>query len=148
MSRGLRLFSLLVLSACATPSGSQFAELEQRLAPVPSGHGRLFFCRPSALLSIALTPSIQVGGRAVGQSRNGTWFFVDLPVGTHYVTLDNTISLSLGEGQRKYVYSEMKGRMGPALATYYDMRVEEVPPSTAYTCLAASTYIGSTPLPR
>jgi hypothetical protein len=85
----IRLFvasGLPLLAACAAVS------LESQTKTLDRGLARIYFLRESMYLAMAVAPSLKVDGQEVGQVGNGSYFFVDRPLGTHTITLETPMT--------------------------------------------------------
>jgi len=75
------LFLMTVIMGCAT-TGPTYSTIRNE---VTKGQGRIIFYRPNAFFGFAMKSDILLDGRKVGESRNGTVFYVDVAPGKHQV---------------------------------------------------------------
>ncbi len=101
----LALLAAILLAGCAT-SGMTYTELQQKLAPVAEGQGRIFIYR-TAILGAAVQPSVKLNDLAVGSAVPRGFIYVDRPAGDYTITtateVTRTLSLTLAPGQVRYV---------------------------------------------
>lgn len=94
----------LLIAGCAT--GPKFEEYSAKISDVPVGSGRIYIYRPSSF-GFAITPNVVLNGAVVGESTAKGFFYVDRPPGAYKITtsteVDRTLSLTLDEGQVRYV---------------------------------------------
>lgn len=76
----------VVLAACQTaPLGDPARSTELKsFAPNPSV-GQVYVCRDGRFMGAAVTPTIEVNGRAVTNLTPNTFFYVELPPGEHTI---------------------------------------------------------------
>jgi hypothetical protein len=95
----------ILLAACAT-TGKSLPEMQSSLTPPPSGYGRIFIYR-TAVVGMALQPSIKVNDTVVGSAVPRGFFYVDRPAGEYRISssteVTRTLSLVLSSGQVRYV---------------------------------------------
>ena len=80
----LGLFLMTVIIGCAT-TGPTYSTTRNEFTALSKGQGRIIFYRPSAFFGFAMKSDILLDGRKVGESRNGTVFYVDVASGKHKV---------------------------------------------------------------
>ena len=104
-----------------------------------AGQGRVFFYRDGSPLGFAVQTTIYLNEDAVGKSKAGSFFFVDVDQGTCVVSCETeaeyTISFDLEAGETKYVRTRIEvGVIVGRIVPYVE--IEEVAmktlPSTAY----------------
>lgn len=127
------------LGACSS-SGPTYKETDAKMAAIKPGQGRIFFYRPSGLVSGALSPDVKLNGTIVGESKQGGFFYVDVLAGKHEVSTGtdatSNLSFNLERGEIKYVRTKVSvgitgGRVVPELVSG-DMAQPELA-STTYT---------------
>jgi hypothetical protein len=113
---------LLIVAACAT--GPKHAEVAATIPTLKADQGRVYFYRSGTMLGAAIQPTILVNGRAVGDSKPGGFFFVDLPPGPVEVSttteVEKRATFVLERGQTRYVrttvgFGLFVGRIYPEL---------------------------------
>jgi Protein of unknown function (DUF2846) len=101
----LTLLAAILLAGCAT-SGMTYTELQQKLAPVGEGQGRIFIYR-TAILGATVQPSVKLNDIVVGSAVPRGFIYVDRPAGDYTITtateVTRTLSLTLAPGQVRYV---------------------------------------------
>jgi len=80
----LGLFLMTVIMGCAT-TGPTYSKMRNDVPALSKEQGRIIFYRPTAFFGFAMTSDILLDGRKVGESRNGTVFYVDVAPGKHKV---------------------------------------------------------------
>ena len=80
----LGLFLLTVIMGCAT-SGPTYSKMRNDFTALSKEQARIIFYRPVAFFGFAMKSDILLDGRKVGESRNGTVFYVDVAPGKHRV---------------------------------------------------------------
>lgn len=94
-----------MLAACAT-SGQTMTEMQSSMPPVPQGDGRIFIYR-TAVVGMAVQPSVRVNDQVVGSAVPHGFTYVDRPAGDYKITTETevtrTLSLTLAPGQVRYV---------------------------------------------
>lgn len=99
----------LVLSGCAA-SGPKMAEVSTAMPALKADQGRVFFYRKDTMLGAALTPNVMMDGAVVGESRRGSFFYVDAATGSHEAATTteatNKVSFVLAPGETKYVRTD------------------------------------------
>ena len=95
---------VFALSSCA--SGQKFSEMSSSMPKTPTGQGRIYIYRTSAL-GAAIQPSIKVDGEVVGSAVPQGFVYVDRPAGNHEISasteVKRTLSLTLAPGDKRYV---------------------------------------------
>jgi hypothetical protein len=80
----LGLFLLTVIMGCAT-SGPTYSKMRNDFTALSKEQARIIFYRPAAFFGFAMKSDILLDGKKVGESRNGTVFYVDVAPGKHKV---------------------------------------------------------------
>lgn len=100
----LALLMPLLLAACAT--GKNFSEMAQAIPAVPPDKGRIYIYR-TAVLGMAVQPSVKVNDEVVGSAVPRGFFYVDRPPSDYRIStateVERTLSLTLEPGQVRYV---------------------------------------------
>lgn len=145
ITRRLAVVSLAaLLAACA--SGPKMAEIQSSIPTVKAGEGRVYFYRSGSMLGAALQPKVMVNGKALGESKPGGFFFVDLAPGPVEVAtsteVEKKLTFTLEAGQTRYVrtsvgFGLMVGRVYPEL----------VDNTEGAKAIAETSYTGA-PLPK
>jgi hypothetical protein len=92
-SAGLFLLVIVLLgfsiTGCATPASNEIVDVNpgEVLPDLDDGKCRVVFFRPSKFFGFAMTAPIYLDQKLVGNSRNGTYFIVDVAPGYHKVTI-------------------------------------------------------------
>jgi hypothetical protein len=101
----LAVAATALLAGCA--SGPKFTEVAQSLPKLKEGEGRIYFFRSSSMLGAAIQPDIRLNGNVVGESKPGSFFFIDRPAGSYTASTqtetEKTGSFTLDAGETKYV---------------------------------------------
>ena len=108
----MRLFSWLCLSLFACLAGC--AETKYRsdaMPPLAANQARIVFFRNTSFVGANLQTGIVYDGSTVGNSRPGTYFYIDTTPGTHDISTtgdpDAHLDVSLEAGQTRYVKTGM-----------------------------------------
>lgn len=80
----LSLFLMTGIIGCAT-TGPTSSITKNEFTTLSKGQSRIIFYRPSAFFGFAMKSDIFLDGKKVGESRNGTVFYVDVAPGKHKV---------------------------------------------------------------
>ena len=101
----LAVAATALVAGCA--SGPKFAEVSQSMPKLKDGEGRIYFFRSSSMLGAAIQPDIRLNGNVVGESKPGSFFFIDRPAGNYTAATqtetEKTGSFTLDAGETKYV---------------------------------------------
>jgi hypothetical protein len=115
------VFLALLLTACA--SGPKFGAVMATQSAIPTGQGRIYFYRPSAL-GAAVQPDVLLNGQKVGTAKPHGVYFVDRVPGDCLVTssteTEKKLTFTLEPGQSRYVRLNIQmgffvGRIVPEL---------------------------------
>jgi len=77
-------FLMTAIIGCAT-TGPTYSTMKNDVTALSKDQGRIIFYRPDAAFGFAMKSDILLDGSKVGQSRNGTVFYVDVAPGKHRV---------------------------------------------------------------
>lgn len=125
---------VIALTGCAA-TGPKFKEMEASVPKLSADQGRVYFYRNASMLGAALTPAIKFDGKAVGESKQGGYFFVDAAAGSHEASTSteatNKVTFVLDKGEVKYVRTSvsmgfMAGHVVPELVSADDAKKELV----------------------
>ncbi|WP_269533044.1 DUF2846 domain-containing protein [Chitinimonas sp. BJYL2] len=101
----IALISVGFLSGCA--SGPKMAEIKDKIPPIATGKGRIYFYRDNNMVGAAVQPNIRVNEEVVGSSKPGGFFFVDRQPGNYTVATSTEVTRSthvaLEAGKKKYI---------------------------------------------
>ncbi|CAG1013917.1 hypothetical protein BURC_00555 [Burkholderiaceae bacterium] len=120
--RVLLLAMVALLTACA--SGPKHAEVASSIPGLKPDEGRVYVYRSNSMLGAAIQPKVIINGKAVGESKPGGFFFVDLAPGPVEVStsteVEKKLTFKLDPGQVRYVrtsigFGVMVGRVYPEL---------------------------------
>ena len=107
------LACVALLAGCAVP-GPDMAEVRPRIADVDPSRGRIFFYRPSELLTRGRAYqrlNVMLDGRIVGVASPGAAFFVDAEPGWRTVGIGSapaaSLAFALGAAETRYVRVEV-----------------------------------------
>ena len=81
---GIVALALCFTFACAG-ADERYTEVLSRLPALEAGQGRMFIYTRGRGFAMSFRPSVLVDGKAVGQSREGTFLVVDRSAGEHTV---------------------------------------------------------------
>lgn len=99
------LLVAVCIASCAT--GPKHAEVAASIPALKPDQGRVYFYRSSSMMGAAIQPSIMVNGKAVGDSKPGGFFYVDLAPGSVEVStateVERKATFVLERGQVRYV---------------------------------------------
>jgi len=132
------------LTGCA--SGVKFSEMSQSIKTVPADQGRVYFYRNASMFGAALQPNIYLDDAAVGASKPGGFFYVDLAPGPHKAStsteVENRLTFVIDGGETKYVrtspsFGVLVGHITPELVSADEARPE----------LQSLSYIGTVAAP-
>ena len=110
------LFALLalLLSGCASvPMGSIENDAKAKTFSAPSpGTAGLYIYRNSAV-GQALTKSLSIDGKSIGNSANKVYFYKEVPPGTHTIATesefsDNTLEIAVEAGKLYFIRQYIK----------------------------------------
>lgn len=94
------------LSFVSCASGPTYAEAKATLPPVAKGHERVFIYRPSSF-GMAIKPSVQINGTAVGTSEGQGFLYSDQKPGSHKVSIStewtHTKTFSVKRGEPSFI---------------------------------------------
>jgi len=90
----LVIFVVLLISGCAMPASGPL--YSQELSDAPTDKSRVFIYRPSKFFQGGTYPYIHVNGEKFFALRNGGFNYVDLPIGTHKISMEPGLSWTLG----------------------------------------------------
>jgi len=101
---GVTIAAAMVLGGCA--SGPQFNTVQNSIAPLAAGKGRIFIYR-STSLGAAVQPDIHLNGTVVGTSKGNGIFYVDHDPGNIEVVIgtevEKHLTFTLNAGDVRYV---------------------------------------------
>ena len=131
----------IMCTGCA--SGPKYASVVDSLPALEEAgeQGRIFIYRDGSIFGVAVQASVLLNEVAVGKSRAGSFFFVDVDQGNCEVSCEteseSSITFDIAAGETKYVRTRVElgvlvGRIVPYLET------EEV----AMKTLPSTSYIG------
>ncbi len=99
----------LALTGCAA-SGPKMTDMASTIPAMKADQGRVYFYRKDTLLGAALQPNVMMDGAVVGESRRGSFFYVDAATGSHEAATTteatNKVSFVLAPGETKYVRTD------------------------------------------
>jgi hypothetical protein len=108
----MRLFSWLCLTLIASLAGC--AETKYRsdaMPPLAANQARIVFFRNSSFVGATLQTGILYDGSVVGNSKPGTYFYIDTTPGAHDISttgdVNSHLGLSLEAGETRYVKTGM-----------------------------------------
>ncbi len=113
------LVAIISLAGCAETKYRGDA-----MPPVASNQARIVFFRNSSFVGADLQTGILYDGGVIGNSRPGTYFYIDTTPGTHDISttgdVNSHLSFALGAGETKYVKTalglgQFAGRIEPEL---------------------------------
>ena len=129
-----------LLAACA--SGPKFAEVSATFPALAAGHGRVFFCRLWNPLGLIRDYSIQFAGKDIGEARNGTFFYIDMPAGDYLVRMTDGQSLvKVAPGAQSYVFAGLVSRPGYGV-TFMDVAPRTVDSASGFECVSRNRFDG------
>ena len=107
MTVGRRVLLLAIaIGVVGCASGPGYKDVKTSFTAVPSGSGRIFFYRASAL-GAAIQPDVKLNGEKVGTAVPDGFYYVDRASGDYEVTttteLKKTLTFHLDAGQTRYV---------------------------------------------
>ncbi|HEX8956656.1 MAG TPA: DUF2846 domain-containing protein [Burkholderiaceae bacterium] len=135
----MRLFPWLCLILIASLAGC--ADTKYRsdaMPPLAAGQARIVFFRNTSFVGANLQTGILYDGGTVGNSRPGTYFYIDTTPGTHDISTVNDTSshlpLTLEAGETRYVKTglglgQLAGRIEPESVSI-DRALRELPELT------------------
>jgi len=77
-------FLMTAIIGCAT-TGPTYSTMKNDVTALSQDQSRIVFYRPDAAFGFAMKSHILLDGSIVGQSRNGTVFYVDVDPGIHRI---------------------------------------------------------------
>jgi hypothetical protein len=108
-------FSRILLAATALSLGAcagrdlNYSQMQAMMPAKSPDKGRVYFYREAKWLGNSITPDIVMGGKVVGTSNPGAFFYVDRDPGDYTVYCGkgehNSATLSLAAGQEVYVHT-------------------------------------------
>lgn len=111
----LSLFLMTVVMGCAT-TGPTFSSMKNDVTTLSKEQSRIIFYRPHAFFGIAMKSDILLDGKKVGESRNATFFYVDVAPGKHQIRTSVVIypgeqsgDIELRHNETKYVKTYIGG---------------------------------------
>lgn len=113
---------LLLVAGCAT--GPEMKTMADKIPPVPTRDGRIWFFRNGSPVGSAMQPSIMLNGKKVGDSVPGGFFFIDTAPGDYVVTTatetDYSVKFVLDAAQERFIKTVVRvgvlvGRVAPEL---------------------------------
>lgn len=112
LNRLLILISLLLLSACASvPMGDAQKDATHKTFSTSPNTAGVYIYR-NENIGAAIRMDVLVDGQMVGQSAAKTYFYVDLPPGTHTFMSksenEDSLTLDLVAGKLYYIWQEVK----------------------------------------
>lgn len=122
----------LALTGCAA-SGPKLAEMSSSIPTLKSDQGRVYFYRKDTIFGAALQPNVVMDGAVVGESRRGSFFYVDAASGSHEAATTteatNKVSFVLAPGETKYVRTDptmgvLVWRITPTLVATAEAKAE------------------------
>ena len=135
-----------LLASCA--SGPKFAEVSATFPVLAPGHGRVFFCRLWNPLGLLRDYSIQFAGKDIGEAKNGTFFYIDMPAGEYMVRMTDGQSLvKVAAGAQSYVFAGLVSRQGYGV-TFLDIRPRTVDSASGLECVSRNRYVGEASPPK
>lgn len=98
----------VVLTACASVSGTKFVQQEAVMPKLAADQGRVYFYRVDAMTGGGVNAPVKLDGAVVGDSVSGGYFFVDAAAGRHQAAavtkfVTKELSIVLERGETKYV---------------------------------------------
>lgn len=120
------------LTGCAA-SGPKHKDIASTIPALKADQGRVYFYRNASMVGGALSPSINLDGKAVGESKQGGFFYVDTGTGSHEAMtsteVSNKVSFVLDKGEVKYVRTKvamgiMVGHVVPELVSAEEAKKE------------------------
>src|SRR2546423_5260340 len=133
-----------LLVACA--SGPKMSEVSASIPGLKPDQARIYVYRSNSMLGAAIQPKVMLNGKAVGESKPGGFFFVDVAPGAMEVTttseVEKKLSFTVAAGQTRYVRTSVG--LGVLVYRVYPELVDN--PEGAKE-MADSSYIG-TPLSK
>ena len=111
-----QIFLVLALAAASVGGASASVADDAPSQVADQGTGKITFYRPSSLFGIAMRPEILLDGEKVGKSQSGKRFTVDVPAGTHRISVPNsmysgerTLEVAVQSGEIVYVRTSLGG---------------------------------------
>ena len=106
----------LVLGGCAA-SGPKYSEIKSSMSALTSGHGRIYFYRPSSMYGAVHDREVRLNDSLVGKVASGSFFFVDREPGSYAVAVrykgweprGEVVTVALKAGQTFYVETVCAG---------------------------------------
>lgn len=109
------IFFVVLFTGCAA-KGPTFQQIQPSIPAVREGYGRLYFMNPGRPHA-----RVAVDKNQIGECKFGAFFWEDVPVGAHVVTLDNSGDfgawdepIEVSAGQEQFIL--IKPRRGQAIA--------------------------------
>lgn len=130
---------VVLLTGCAA-SGTKYKDMSTSISTIQPGQGRIYFMRSGSMMGAALQPNILLDNKAVGISKPGGFFYVDVAPGSHDVAtsteVTNHLTFALDAGETKYVktsvgFGLVVGHIIPELLNQDEAK--EMLPDLSYT---------------
>jgi hypothetical protein len=109
------IFFVVVLTGCAA-KGPTYQQIQPSIPAIREGYGRLYFMKPGPKHA-----RVAIDKNPIGECKYGAFFWEDIPVGPHVITLDNSGDFGAWEepvevsaGQEHFIL--IKPRRGQAIA--------------------------------
>ncbi|HEY1630410.1 MAG TPA: DUF2846 domain-containing protein [Rhizomicrobium sp.] len=105
-------FAALLLAAApmsaALAADTTYATLHAGEPAVAADSGRIYLYRESSMMGAVVQPDVYVDGQKVWVAKNGDYYYVDRPAGSHEVSTstddkDDAVTVPLAAGQSVYV---------------------------------------------
>jgi hypothetical protein len=147
----LASFAAALLSACASvPMGDSKQDATNKTFTTKTNAAGVYIYRNESI-GAAIRMDVEVDGKPVGQTAAKTYFYVEVPSGTHTITSksenDDSLTMEMVAGKLYFVWQEVK--MGLLYArTKLNLMPEDEGKRGVLECqlaLASSTSIASTP---
>lgn len=148
----MRLYPWLCLTLCASLAGC--ADTKYRsdaMPPLAANQARIVFFRNTSFVGANLQTGIVYDGNVVGNSRAGTYFYIDTTPGTHDISTSNDLNshlgLTLAAGETRFVKTgmglgQLAGRIEPESVSS-DRALRELPELTFAP--SGRTYVAGKP---
>lgn len=86
LTRTVLACAAIAMAGCQTaPLGDPARSAELKKFMPSAGVGQVYVCRDGRFLGAAVTPTIEVNGRAVTNLTRNTYYYVELPPGEHTI---------------------------------------------------------------
>jgi hypothetical protein len=101
-------YTAVGLAACQTaPMGDPARSAELKKFTTNPSVGQVYVCRDNRFLGAAVTPTIEVNGRAVANLTRNTYYYIELPPGDHTIIAktfehDSKFPFKIAAGQQVF----------------------------------------------